>query len=429
MTNKANNYSDLVIIGNGVAGNNAAQFARSRNAEIKITILSKEEHNEYAAGALPDYLSGALEREKVFIKSTADYQEHDIDIIFGAPVKSIDPQNKAIKYGSKTLNYDKLIIATGSTPIIPPVKGHKLLGNFVFKTLGDTDGIIEYPGSRAVVVGSGAIGVEAALSLKKRGYDEVTIVELMDWIMPKSFDEKPARIMEQLISDLGVKVLTAEKVTAVQGKEKVTGVKTEQGKIACDAVVWAVGVKPDVELAQNAGINLGVTGGIAVDDYMQTNMENIYACGDCIESTDIFSGEQVLNLLWDAACKQGRIAGTNCTGGNASYGGSYGVLLTYIGDTPVLSFGLNSSHLNEQNYTALERVVGVNYQRLVLKDEEIVGLQAIGTLEGSGPILFHLKKGANMAELNKILSNRTLATMNSKSVFLKNYIDKFTLCN
>ncbi len=429
MAKKAKHHADLVIIGNGIAGNSAALAARSRNQEIKITILSKEPHNEYAAGALPDYLSGALEREKVFIKSTTDYEANHIEIGLGIPVETIDAKNKTIKLGAKSLTYDKLIIATGSTPLIPPVKGHELPGNFVFKTLADTEAIINYPGSSAVVVGSGAIGVEAALALKKRGYGEVTIVELMDWIMPKSFDEKPARIMEQLINELGVKILTSEKVTAVQGAEHVTGIETDRNQLACDVVVWAIGVKPDVDLAKSVGIELGITGGIAVDEYLQTNIKDIYACGDCIETTDIFSHKPVLNLLWDAACKQGKTAGINCTGGHTSYTGSYGVLLTYIGDIPVLSLGLNASHVEEQDYKALERVGVKTYQRLVLKGEEIVGLQTIGTLEGSGPILFHLKKGATQAELNQISSNLAWRTMEPRSALLKSYIDKFTLCN
>ncbi|HZK44335.1 MAG TPA: FAD-dependent oxidoreductase [Syntrophomonadaceae bacterium] len=427
MTKSVKQYSDLVIIGNGVAGNNASLVARSRNQDMKITIISREPHNEYAPGALPEYLSGALSREDMFIKSTSDYEINNIDKLFGVAVDAIDYKKKVVKLSEGNITYDKLIIATGSTPIVPPVKGHDLPGNFVFKTLDDTDAMIEYPGKNAVVVGSGAIGLEAALALKSRGYENVTLIELKDWIVPNSFDEKPARMMEKELKDFGVNVLTGEKVTAVQGKKHVTGVSTDKNEISCDVVVWAVGVKPNVNLAQTAGVKLGTTGGIAVNEYMQTNLSDIYACGDCVESTDIFSGQKVLNLLWDAACKQGRVAGSSCTGGNVTYPGSYAVLLSHIGEVPVLSFGLNASHLKNQEYQTLEKVIDNKYQRLIMKEDELVGVQMVGTLEGSGPVLFHLKKGAKRADLREVYANPSLAKMDPRSVMLNSFIDKFTV--
>ncbi len=420
-------HFNLVIIGNGVAGNNAALVARNRNPELSISIISREKYNEYAAGALPDYLAGVISRENVFIKSNSDYVANNIKAKFGVEAKSIDHKNKTIQLLDGSITYDKLIIATGSRPIIPPVKGHDLPGNFVFKTLDDTDALINYPGKSAVVVGSGAIGLEAALALKSRGYNHVTLIELMDWIMPTSFDEKPARLMEKEVRQLGIEVLTGEKVTAVQGEKHVTGVTTDKNDIACDLVVWAVGVRPNVALAESIGVDLGTTGGLVVDEYMETNVPDVYACGDCVESTDIFSGKQVLNLLWDAACKQGRIAGSSCTGGNEIYAGSYGVLLSYIGDTPILSFGLNASHLKGQNHQVLERTGEGKYQRLVMKDDEVVGIQMIGTLEGSGPVLFHLKKGASLKDLSKASSSRIMAKMDPKSVMLRSFIEQFTV--
>lgn len=418
---------DLLIIGNGVAGNNAALSARANDPDMSIGLISREPVNEYAAGALPDFISGALKREDIFIKNDEDYREARINLLLGKEVTKVDLKAKKILLDDDTrLQYKKLIIATGSSPIIPPVAGHKLPGNVVLKTLADAENMIHYPGGSAVVVGSGAIGVEAALALKAKGYQNVSIIELMDWIFPKSFDEKPARIIEGMLVRQGITVLTGEKVTAVLGSDVVTGVKTDKREVPCDLVVWAVGVRPEVELAKKMGLKLGKTGGIAVDGCMQSSAANVYAAGDCVESTDIFSGQQVLNFLWDAACKQGKIAGVNCSGGNTQYSGSYAVLLTYIGDLPILSLGLNHSHLADEKYEVWERRSQDSYRRIITRDDYLLGIQMVGTLEGAGPVLFNLKKGMPISSLGEIIEEPAVASMSANSAWLKIYLDSFT---
>lgn len=421
-----NKTADLVIIGNGVAGNSAALSARQTRPDMSICILGCEEHPEYSPGILPNYLAGSVEREQVFIRTKEDYQANKIQLYLGQLVEAIDPDKAVVYTDSTRIKYSQLILATGSQAIIPPVSGSSLPGNFVLKTLFDTDQIIQYPAQSAVVIGSGAIGLEAALALKKRGYEEVSLIEKEKWVLPKSLDEDTARMVEHMLEQEGVQVYTAETVESVQGKEKVQGVVTDQREIPCQIIVWAVGVRPNVSLATSMGITLGETGGIKVDPYMCTNIPQVYACGDCVESTDLFSGQQVLNLLWDAAYRQGKIAGINCAGGRIQYPGSFGVLLTYVGEAPVLSIGLTAADLGNQDYEIWERTGHHSYGRLLIKQDRLVGVQMLGTLEGAGWILSQLHT-RNLISMEA--QNPSLAMMLGSQAMFKGFLKNFTRQN
>ena len=412
----------IIVIGNGVAGNNAALAARANDKNAEITIISGEPHTEYSACALPDYLAGSIGRENVFIKNHCHYAAHNIKTLFGCRVKEIDSLNKRVSLGNKHFGYDKLIIATGSSPFLPPVKGIELAGNFVVKTLDHVEKIRAYPADSAVVVGSGAIGIEAAIALKERGYNEVTIVEMMERILPKSFSEKPAQRLEAILHKNSINVLTSTKIEEVYGKQKVTGVKTDSRDIHCNLIIWAVGVKPKVELARTMGVELGETGGIKVDEYLQTSVPDIYACGDCIESLDLCSGQPALNLLWQSACEQGKTAGSNCVKGRRKYEGARGVLLVDFCGVKALSCGLVPGKNNSAEYHVLEKTSENSYKCLVSQNGKIVGVQLVGTLAGAGPLLSLMKKGTPISELNKTLENPSLAPVIMNSVLFTSYL-------
>ena len=159
----------VVAIGNGVAGNTAVSIIRQFESHADITIISEEVYPEYCACALPQYLAGELKRVKVFLRTKKDYSREGIKTIFGRKVTQVSPESKEVFLGNKSLTYDKLIIATGSKPIIPPIKGVNLDGVFSLKSLGDADQICRYLGRRAGVVGSGPVGVETSVALNKKG--------------------------------------------------------------------------------------------------------------------------------------------------------------------------------------------------------------------------------------------------------------------
>jgi NAD(P)H-nitrite reductase large subunit len=178
-----------------------------------------------------------------------------------------------------------------------------------------------------------------------------------------------------------------------------------------------------VQLAKDMGVELGETGGIKVDSRMKTNLDDVYACGDCVESTDIFTKKQVLNLLWEAAARQGTVAGSNCICNSMDYEGSFAVLLTYIKELPVLAFGLTQKDLPGQRYELLEHQGECGYQRIIIHQERIMGVQMIGTLDGSGWMLAQLKKGnpINSCELR----NREIARRVPVPAALTAYLQSF----
>ncbi len=229
----------IAVIGNGAAGNNAALTAGNLNG--KVSIVSEEPYPAYSACALKYYLSGDIPRQHLFLKTIEDYSEADINTIFDKKVEGIDVKRQKINFQNGSLSYDKLVIATGAESLIPSITGIKKRGVFTFKSLEDTDKILDYPMSEAVIIGSGFIGVEIGTTLKKKGIS-VTLVELKERILPRAFDKKPAHIIETILKEHGIKILTEERVVQILGKAKVEGVKTGKREIRADAVILASGM-------------------------------------------------------------------------------------------------------------------------------------------------------------------------------------------
>ena len=385
---------DLLIIGNGVAGNNAALTARRINPSLSVMILGKETHPEYAAPALPDYLSGELTREKILVNTFESYAKHGIQVRLNDEVVEIRPEEKTVVTASGAeYEYGKLIVATGSFPSqLRRMKGTSLPGNFVLKTIDDVDAMVAYPGKQAVVVGSGAIGLEGALGLKERGYEKVTIVEALDWINMKSFDRETADEVVKALEENGLEVFSGESVEGVEGTDRVRAVRTSKRVIPCDLVLWGIGVRPRVDLAQKTGIALGKLGGIEVDSHMRTNIPDIYACGDCTESTDRLSGEKALNLFWEPGARGGMVAGANCAGEDREFNGSIALFLTYIGETPVVAFGKTEKDLEGTRYQVLEDRSHHAYRRVLLHKDRILGAQLVNTMDGVNELLDQVQK-------------------------------------
>jgi NAD(P)H-nitrite reductase large subunit len=197
----------FVVLGNGIAGVSAAQAMRRLDREASITIISEEPHPTYSACVLPDYLSGEISRERVFVRGFPDYSRENIHLITSERAIALDPDRKRILLHAESVAYDKLIVATGSKPMIPPIHGTNRKGVFTFKSIEDGDSICRWEGHTAVVIGSGPIGVEVSLSLKKRGY-RVFLIELLDRILPQVFDEYPACLIRDALKSIDIDVGT-----------------------------------------------------------------------------------------------------------------------------------------------------------------------------------------------------------------------------
>jgi len=313
----------IVIVGNGIAGFSAASAARRMDARCELTMVSAESAPLYSACVLPEYISGKIPRDKTFVKTLKDYEHLNIKTHFGREVKEIETSARKVflENGSR-LSFDKLVLATGSESIS---FGEQREGVFRIKTLADADALLEHTGTKAVIVGSGAIGIEVAVALCFRGYD-VTIVEMLDHVLPLGLDKKGAERVKTLLEENGIQVRVGERATGIQGGACVEGLATEKEELECDTLVWAVGMRPRVDLIKNAGVTLGEMGGIPVDKNMETSIPGIYACGDCVESLDMLTGLPGLSLFWHNANRQGAVAGYNCVGVRREYSGSQNLL-------------------------------------------------------------------------------------------------------
>lgn len=396
----------IVIIGDGIAGHTAAQTINKLNPSAKVTLIGAEQVPLYSACALPDYLSGYLKREKVF---TPEYKHKKLKLYKGEEAANIDPTAQKVHLGDKEFPYDRLIIATGSRAVVPPVPGADIKGNFTAKTLSDIEAILAWGGKRAVVVGSGAIGIETGIALRDKGL-EVTLIEMVDRIMPTAFDPAPSAMLQQQVEAAGVKVLVGEKVTGVKGKEKVTGVTTGSGEIECDLVVWAAGVRPNTALAEQAGIEIGELRGIKVNEEMETNIEHVYACGDCVQVWDQTFGKSCLSLLWASAKEQATVAAANCLGLNRTYPGALDMVIEEIEGMTAVSIGATEDALRNvyeyEDFTVKEQNTEAGYARIIVNSQRILGAQFVGNYQGAGAVAGWMKQGLSPEEIKAVLADR-----------------------
>lgn len=394
----------VVVVGNGVAGNAAISAIREFDKQAQVTMISDESHPEYSACVLPRYLAGELGRQSVFLKRIKDYRREDVKIIFGQRAAQIDFKNREVLLEDRGVSYDKLILATGSKPVIPRLDGCHNEGIFTFKSLMDADKLSAWSGKVAVVVGSGPIGIEVAVALRTRGY-EVFLVELLSRILPRLFDEYPASILTEILEKHGVRVLTRETVLRITGDGKVTGVITDKREINCDTVILALGMRPDVELARQAGLQLGELGGIKADEQMRTNVEDVYACGDCAETRGLFSGRSALFFLWHNAKQQGKVAGHNCIGNLSRYPGSINITGINIWGVDAVSVGSITSNFDQiDDIEIIEKRYGLNYSRLIISKGTLLGVQAIGRIKDIGILISAIARRENLSKLETRIS-------------------------
>jgi NADH oxidase (H2O2-forming) len=410
----------IVVIGNGVAGNNAASIAGKFNSEL--TILSEEAFPEYSACALPNYLSGEIERQRIFLKHDKRSSKDGIRTLFGKKVERIRVKNQEVVFESEGLHYDKLIVATGAEAIIPGIAGVDKAGVFAFKTLTDVDKILAHNKRTVVIIGSGVIGVEVGIALKRRGC-EVILIEVQDRILPSVFDRKPSDIIRTILSEHGIEVLTEERVVHILGGSQVEGIETENRKIKCDTVILSAGMRPRVDLARSAGIEIGELGGIVTNEHMRTNIKNIYACGDCVESRDAVTDKNSLQLLWPNAVSQGKTAGYNCIGIHSKYRGFVNIVGVDVFGTHIASIGHTGADFEGGGpIKVIEKVYAKHSHWIIVKDGAIVGAQFIGKIKDAGVISQAIWKRTCLEGIEETASRQKFLTINPLFFALERYL-------
>lgn len=347
----------IVIIGAVAAGTSAAAKARRNSEAADIVIYDKDTFISYSGCGMPYYIGGEIEHMEELIPRNSQFfkEKYQVDIHTQHEVLAITPDSKSITVKNLiseeifTEHYDKLVIATGARATLPPIKGVEHAHVFTLRNISDMNRIKtflhqEQPKS-AVIIGTGFIGLEVCENLKKLGM-EITLLEKLPQITP-GLDSDMAIHVQDHIEKNGVTVLTGVSAAEITVREVIL---SDGRAIKADLVLLSTGVRPNTELAQKAGVELGITGAIRVDDRMQTNLPDIYSCGDCIEHFHLITETPVYRPLGSTANKTGRIAGDVITGGNLAFRGILGTGIFKIFDLAVAQTGLSEREALEKGY-------------------------------------------------------------------------------
>ena len=317
----------LVIIGGVAAGTKAASRARRVDPELEITLYQEEPEVSISECGLPYLISGVVEdRDALVARTPEDFAEKDVEVLTRHRVEKIDPDDKKLVVKNLATDeefedaYDRLIIATGGKAIIPPIDGMDSEGVFVLRFLSDTDEIMDFVQKRSpkkvVIIGGGYIGLEVSENLVALGM-EVTIVEARDRIGGAAYGHEVADKIRDHIEEKGVRVCVGEEVETLleDGEGYVRAACFGEREIEAEIVIVATGARPESKLAEEAGAKIGAFGAIRVDKHLKTSLPDVWAAGDCAESTNLITGEPGWEPLGDTANQMGRVAGTNAARG------------------------------------------------------------------------------------------------------------------
>ncbi|NFF40430.1 dehydrogenase [Clostridium argentinense] len=391
-------FMRILVIGAVAAGTSAAAKARRNNDKAEIIIYEKDKDISYSCCGLPYYIGGEIEdigelipRDSIFFK-----KKYNIDIFTGHEVLDINPQTKEITiknlHTNKVFidNYDKLIIATGAEFFIPNVKGIDRGNVFFLRNVQSAKNIKNFIEEKkpqhAIIAGTGFIGFEMLENLMSDGIN-VTIVEKENKITP-SLDEDMAAFLENALKKRNITIIKNSSIVEInEGK-----VTLDNGKeLKCDMTIMATGVKPNIKLARDAGIEIGITSAIKVTTKMETNIKDIYACGDCIETFSMVTGKPIYRPLGSTANKTGRIAGDVVTDGTLEYRGNLSTGIFKIFNITVANTGLSEKEAICEGYDIAichnikpDKPTYFNGREMIIKaiadkkTERILGVQIIG---------------------------------------------------
>ena len=356
----------VIVIGGVAAGPKTAAKIMRLNPAAEVTLLEKGKFISYAGCGLPYYVSGTVKEQKDLMSTpigvvrdpTFFQKVKNFRVLTETEALEIDRDRKRVRArrNGETqdlwLDYDKLVLATGARPITLSIPNANLANIFTLHSVTDAEAIktlvTQAHAREVVMIGGGLIGVEAVEALVQCGC-RVTVLEMMPQVL-RMLDWEMARLVEQHMESHGVKVLTNTRVTAFEGEGRVSGVLTNQGRLAADLVVLGIGVKPNVDLARSAGLQIGSTGAIQVDDGMRTSDPDIYAAGDCAESTNLVTGKPCHVPMGSTANKQGRVAAINVCGDQDKFPGVLGSTVCRVFDFCVARTGLTEAAGRQHGY-------------------------------------------------------------------------------
>ncbi len=401
-----------LIIGASAAGLAAAESIRKADNSGEITILTKEAYLPYSRPSISYYLKGVVNEKDMYLRKPSFYKENKINVVTEANVTAIDKENKVVKAGRKSYSYDKLCIAAGSKPFVPPMKNVEGKKNaLTFLDLASTKAVkrLADAQTRAVVIGAGLIGMKAAEGLSEV-CKSVDVVELAPRVLPSILDEKSAKSVKAHLEANGIKFHLENTVTEAKTKNgRITDVILKSGDVLpCELVILAVGVRPETELAEKAGLQVNREI-ITNPDTMQTSDKDIYAAGDCTVSVDMLDGSNKIIALWPNAVQQGTAAGNQMAGGSLETGSTYSVNAIDFFGLRICTCGLINA--KGEQYSDKIKTEGNSYKRLVFENNRLVGFVLINSSENAG---IYTSLIANKVNLSVIQTD----IMDSPSLFM-----------
>jgi nitrite reductase (NADH) large subunit len=381
----------LVVVGNGMAGMACVEEILKYQPSFRITVFGDETHVNYNRVLLSSVLAGEKAPDDITLHPPEWYRKNGIDLRLGVRIVDVDPMAKTVRGDDGSLTpYDMLLLATGSTAWRPPIDGLDQDGVFVFRTLDDTRELIRRSGpqTRAVVIGGGLLGLEAARGLQVQGCS-VTVVHLMPTLMERQLDPDGGQYLVGKMEEMGIRVLLGRTTIAVLGDGRAEGVALSDGScIEADLVVLAAGIRPNVDLAYKAGVT--VNRGIVVSDVMETSAPDIFAVGECVEHRGVVYG------LVAPLFEQGKVLAATIAGRRGpEYSGTIQAAKLKIMGVDVFSAG-DWSEQNAEPVRYEDRALGV-YKKLTLRDGRLTGVILVGDTSDSHRYMEWLRTGADLA--------------------------------
>lgn len=367
--------SKIVIIGNSAAAIGCVEGVRSVDKNSEIVLISSEKHHTYSRPLISYLLYGKTDRQRMKYRPDSFYADNMVDVMLGKTVVSVDPEAHNVKLDSGVVvSYDKLMVATGSSPFVPPMKGlEKAKQKFTFMTLDDALSLEKAlrKKSKVLVIGAGLIGLKCVEGIADK-VAEITVVDMADRILPSVLDAEGAALVQKEVEKHGVKFYLSDSTDEIFEN---SAVLKSGAKVDFDILVVAVGVRPNISLLKDVGADCGRA--IKTDSKCQTSLPDIYAGGDCTESYDITIGQERVLALLPNAYLQGETAGVNMAGGEKLYENAI----------PMNAMGMFGYHMitagtyDGDVYTECD---GENYKKLFYKDNRLMGYIMIGDIKRAG---------------------------------------------
>ena len=396
--------SKFVIIGNGVAAAGCIEGIRSVDKDSEVTVISAEKHPVYSRPLISYYLEGKTDTERMLYRSKDFYEKNKAELVY-ASAEKIDAKKGEVIYGSKKARFDKLCIAAGSSPFVPPMQGlDKVKTKFTFMTIDDSLALekVLRKDSRVLIIGAGLIGLKCAEGILER-VSSVTVCDLADRVLSSILDNDCAAVVQKHLESKGIRFLLSDSAESFES----SSAKMKSGEtVDFDILVLAVGVRANTQLAKDAGAD--VNRGILIDTSMKTSLENIYAAGDCTEGFDSSIGSNRVLAILPNAYMQGFCAGVNMAGGEQSI--TNAIPMNSIGFFGLHCVSAGSYFTKDEGEIYEEKTCG-GIKRLYIKDDKLAGYIIIGDVTGAGIYTSLVREKTPLCEvdIDKLKKDATLA--------------------